>query len=99
MIGLFVGYMIVNIFIWIALGITGMDAWSSYGFKYCFTYPWIWETLDDHDINILGKLIVCILFTILALPGYILWLVTLGLVCLAFGIAKLFCLVFKKRKH
>lgn len=99
MISIVMFYLIVNIFIWIALAITGMDAWNSYGFKYSFTYPWIWETLDDYDINIAGKLIICTLFTILALPAYILWLVTLGITWLAFGIAKLFCLIFKKRKH
>lgn len=99
MIGAFMFYAIVNIFIWIALMITSMDAWNSYGFKYAFVYPWIWETLDDHDINILGKLIVCVLFSIIALPAYILSLITLGLTYLAFGIVKLFCLIFKKRKH
>lgn len=90
-------YLIINIFIWIALAICGLDALESYGTKYAFTYPWIWETLDDEEINLAGKLIVCFLFTIIALPAYLLWLVSLGILSIVYCIAKTFCKVFRKK--
>lgn len=92
-------YLIINIFIWSALVVCGLDALDSYGTKYAFTYPypWIWETLDDEEINLAGKLIVCLLFTIIALPAYLLWLVSLGILFLVYRIAKTFCRVFRKK--
>ena len=96
--GILMFYLLINLFIYIALLICGIDVLDSYGIKYAFTYPWIWETLDDEKINLAGKLIVCFLFTIIALPAYLLWLVTLGIMLLAYCIAKTFCKVFRKKR-
>ncbi len=63
-------------------------------------YPWLNQGLNE--INLAGKIIVNVLFTLIFLPalvvyfGFWLALIVGGFIC--WGIGKAFCWTFKKRK-
>lgn len=58
---------------------------------------YLWEILDDININLAGKLILCTLFTPFTIL-YMAMMIILKIVCfVAINAWKLFCLLFQKK--
>ena len=92
--GVFI-YTLINVFAWIGIVILCFadgDKWTDY-----LIYPLLWNNLDNNGINTIGKIIVCILFTLLLLPA----ILGAYAIMLCWKIAQwmviTFCKVFKKK--
>ena len=91
-------YGILNIFTLILFAIIGSDLWECESFKSALLYPKLWDNLDSADINIAGKIIVCMFIALMSIPAYLIWLfLLLFLITIEFFVDA-FCIIFKKRK-
>ena len=85
---------LVDLIISIILSVTLSDGYDKCPPILCQSY--LWQVLDDMDINFIGKFILCILtvpFTILYTVGVLVFKIGSFVII---NMWKLFCLVFKK---
>ena len=64
---------------------------------YIFCQRYLWEILDERNINFAGKLILCTLCTPLTILYTVMMLVFIIGGCIIISIWKLFCLLFQKK--
>lgn len=93
--GIFI-YALINVLAWIGIVILCFvdgEKWTDY-----FIYPLLWNNLDENDINTVGKIIVCILFTLLLLPAILSAYAIMLCWFISSQTVRIFCKIFKKRR-
>ena len=92
--GVFI-YALINVLTWIgivALCFMYSDKWTDY-----LIYPLLWNNLDSNNINTIGKIIVCILFTLLLLPAILMSYAIMLCYTSALWMIRTFCKVCRKK--
>lgn len=82
------------VFLFVFIGMFDEDD----GLPSIFCQRYLWEILEDININLAGKLILCTLFTPFTIL-YMAMMIFLKIICfVAINAWKLFCLLFQKKQ-
>lgn len=84
-------YMIVNVVALSLLLYVGIDLGE------WWVYSWALDVMGDYRINLTGRIVMCIILTILFLPAMLVWFIAVLIGYIIWGILKVFCKIFREK--